>query len=313
MGVRPIPEPSELRAEGPPDARPVAGRVALGQRVASALIRGYVKHFPVERGKYRLLRGAASFLVVELEPGTFVRITDVCNPIEARIVRHGMLEPDDVRFFLALLGPGMTVLDVGANIGQYTLLAARRVGAAGRIHAFEPTPAVAASLRRNVAFNGLSNVVLNEVAVSATPGSATFHMHPEDSDTNTIVAAYEGGTSIVVPAVTLDGYLFDHDLTAADVMKIDIEGAEMLALQGAKALLSGAGAPVILIEFNEEALTRNGASTRALREQLEGYGYTCYALSSYSGGSYSNVLAAKPRHFDRFAALHGRRLVPVVT
>src|SRR5262245_9512971 len=97
-------------------------RVTLGQRFASALIRRYFRHCPIERGKYRLLNLAASFLTVELEPGTLIRIAGASNELELRILRDGIWEPDDVRFFLSLLEPGMTVLDVGANIGEYTLL-----------------------------------------------------------------------------------------------------------------------------------------------------------------------------------------------
>src|SRR5262249_52153564 len=91
------------------------------RRLASAAVRGYLRHCPLRAGQWRLLRWASSFLVVELVPGAFIHVSDLSNAVELGILRHGLPEPADVRFFLSLLGPGMTVLDVGANIGEYTL------------------------------------------------------------------------------------------------------------------------------------------------------------------------------------------------
>ena len=75
----------------------------------------------------------------------------------------------------------MTVFDVGANVGPYALVAARRVGDRGSVHAFEPTPKSAAGLRRNVGLNGLTNVVVNEVAVSDTAGEVNLYLDEESA------------------------------------------------------------------------------------------------------------------------------------
>ena len=81
-------------------------------------------------------------LLVELEPGLFIRPLGL-SAVEVGIIRKGMFETETVGAFAALLTPGMTVMDVGANVGQFTLVAARRVGPSGRVHAFEPTPHLA--------------------------------------------------------------------------------------------------------------------------------------------------------------------------
>src|SRR5262245_15230983 len=128
------------------------------RRLASAAVRGYLRHCPLRAGKWRLLRWASSFLVVELVPGTFIRVSDLSNAVGRGVLGHGLPGPAAVPRVLSLLGPAMTVLDGGANIGESTLPAAGRAGAAGRVHASEPTPATAASLRRNVTLNGLGNV-----------------------------------------------------------------------------------------------------------------------------------------------------------
>ena len=110
------------------------------------------------------------------------------------------------------LAPGMTVFDVGANVGPYALVAARRVGDRGSVHAFEPTPKSAAGLRRNVGLNGLTNVVVNEVAVSDTAGEVNLYLDEESAPQNSIVSnvavdrVHRILPSIRVPTVTLDGY-----------------------------------------------------------------------------------------------------------
>ena len=155
--------------------------------MASAAILGYLRHVPWERGKYRLVRLFGRSLLVELEPGLFIRPLGL-SAVEVGIIRAGMFEPETVRAFAALLAPGMTVLDVGANVGQFTLIAARRVGPTGRVHAFEPTPELVAHVFRNLELNGLDNVVVNEVAVSETAGHAVLHLvEADDPGENSIV------------------------------------------------------------------------------------------------------------------------------
>ena len=282
------------------------------RRLASSLVCGYVRRCPLDKGKWRLLQLASSFLVVEPEPGTFLRVADLGNPIELALVRRGLLEPEDVGLFLSLLRPGMTVLDVGANVGMYSLLSARRVGPTGRVHAFEPTPAVAASLRRNVALNGLGNVHVHEAAVSDAAGRATFYLQ-DSSDCNTLAGG--AGTPIRVRTVTLDDHVAAHGLDRVDVMKMDVEGAEVLALRGGGRLLAAADGPVLMLEFNPEALGAAGSGVAELRGLLEGHGYECHPLGIQGGGRYGNVLALKAGHRERFPALKklGRRPTPPPT
>jgi FkbM family methyltransferase len=267
--------------------------------MASSLVCGYIRRCPVSRGKWRLLQCASPFLVAEPEPGTFVRVADLTNPIELACVYRGLPEPEDVRLFLSLLRPGMTVFDVGANVGLYSLLAARRVGPGGRVHAFEPTPHVAASLRGNVALNRLANVVVTEAAVSDRVGEATFYLQ-NSSDRNTLGGGV--GRPVRVRTVTLDDYAARCP-GRVDVMKMDVEGAEVLALRGGRRLLAAADGPVLLLEFNPEALRAAGSGATALCDVLAEYGYRCHPLQAYGGGAYGNALAFKGGHEARFPVL----------
>lgn len=269
-------------------------------RIASALICSYIRHFPVEKGKWRVLTCASPFLVVEVESNTFLRVsTSPFDSVAVGIARKGILEPKDVQVFLGFLEPGMIVFDVGANIGMYTVLAARRVGPTGGVHAFEPTPQVAARVKENAAINGLSNVAVNQKAVAAVEGSALFYLQ-DGSDQNTLAPCT--GRTIEVQTVTLDAYVSAAGVTEVDVVKMDVEGAEVMALQGGKQFFSRDASPMLMLEVNPKALEAMGASAQQLGDLLAAYGYCCYRLQSYGTGSdaYSNVLAMKPAHRSRF-------------
>lgn len=302
--TKPTPMPS-------PQPRP-AGPSRL-QRLASALVLHYVRRCPVERGKWRLLRLANRFLVVPLGRGAFVRVPGL-SIVEREIVRHGVFEQETAGLFCDLLAPGMVVMDVGANVGQYTLLAAPRVGPAGRVHAFEPTPRVAAKLRASVRLNGFANVAVNEAAVSEAPGQVTLYYVEDDDGENSILGGKAGCPSVTVPAVTLDDYVAAHGLGRVDVVKMDIEGAELLALRGARRLLSGDDAPVVILEVNPKSLAFSGSSVADLLGLLQGYGYRVHEVASYGTPGHhrwANAVALKPAHRERFPALRGLALRPV--
>ncbi len=228
-------------------------------RVASALVLGYVRHAPFERGKYRLMRLAGRSLLIELEPGLFIRPLGL-STLEREIILTGNHEPETIQAFAALLAPGMTVIDLGANIGQYTLVAARRVGPLGRVYAFEPTPSLAEHARRNLELNGLENATVHAVAVSDAPGRVTLHSvearrTEHELDRQWLFADPKG---LDVPTVTLDGFVAEQSVRAVDVIKMDIEGAELQAFRGAETLLTGADPPVLVLELNPKTLEYSG-------------------------------------------------------
>jgi FkbM family methyltransferase len=153
-----------------------------------------------------------------------------------RIVSRVEKDPEDA--MLAHLQPGDVVWDVGANIGWFSLLAARAVGDAGMVTAFEPSVTNASWLERNGVRNGLQVTVVC-AAVSDTSGWARF-----DGSTSLGGHLSSSGRS-VVPTVSLDEWAAEHGSPA--FVKIDVEGAEVAVLKGAKRLLAG-DRPVILCE-----------------------------------------------------------------
>jgi FkbM family methyltransferase len=169
------------------------------------------------------------------------------------IARDHQYEPHLTRQLRALLGPGAVFVDVGANIGFFTLLAASRVGPKGRVHAFEARADNLALLRRSVADNGFANVEVHQCAVSDRAGSLAFFASGTWYSNGRIVGDDEAGSEQLprVAAVALDAAL--ADAPRIDVVKMDIEGAEARALAGMRALLRR-HRPVLLTEFSPDLL-----------------------------------------------------------
>jgi FkbM family methyltransferase len=200
----------------------------------------------------------------------------------ALIFYQGHSEPETARFLLNSLRPGMTVFDVGAHFGEYTVLAAQSVGPAGRVHAFEPQPELFALLERNVTAAGLGNVTLNCCAVAERDGEAEFWRRREPASSSLAGSAAPDGEVEGVYRVrvcTLDAYSREHRLTP-DVIKADVEGAERLVVLGARELCSlpPERAPAWLLEYSPSASARFGDRLEGLWETLEDLGYCWYEL-----------------------------------
>jgi FkbM family methyltransferase len=247
---------------------------------------------------------------VRLTTGQDIEV-DPFDAVGAEIARWGCYEPETVAVFRALVAPGMVVVDAGAHVGQYTVMAAALVGPQGEVHAFEPDPATFRQLRDNVALNGYGNVVCNAAALSNQGGTATLFLADVsnvggNSLRRTICSR---GQEIAVPVRTLDEYAASAPLARVDLIKADVEGAELLLLQGGAGLITRC-APALILEFsvNVEAFDY---SEGALRAQLADWGYALYGIGPLplaplsgppAGASYYNVLAVPRRRREALVA-----------
>lgn len=175
--------------------------------------------------------------------------------VSLAIYRYGFFDEAMTRFFLHHVKPGMTVFDVGAHFGYFTLLASRLVGQAGAVHSFEPTPDSYAVLERNA--GGRANVRLNHLAVAATPGTLEFFDYgPQFSAFNSLGAPRlsEKNTArlrpnkIRVSSVSLDDYTMG--LYHPGFVKIDAEGAEFRILSGMERLINSCR-PAVALEVGD--------------------------------------------------------------
>jgi FkbM family methyltransferase len=220
--------------------------------------------------------------------GTTVDVT-LGNDQSLCLYVSGSFEPNEFAFIDRVLAPGMTVVDVGANDGLYTVFAARRVGPSGRVLAVEPSSRERANLARNVERNKLSNVTVWPSALGAVAGQANLKIaHGLHAGHNTFgTFAYDDVLAVdseLVAVETLDDVVQRRALEHVDFIKVDVEGAEVGVLQGARQVLMSSR-PLLLIEANEPALQAQGTSVQELLTLLRSeFRYDILVFSAHTGG-----------------------------
>ena len=233
--------------------------------VAFATLRAYARVAPTERGGFRLARLARATLprgtwrgrfappggpALDLDLSTY---PDVCMAV-------GLYELDTARLLRRSLRPGTHFVDVGANVGYFTLLAAALVGPSGRVDAVEPDPANRARLLGHLGLNGpLPQVRVHAVAASDAPGEvALYHPaagrqnHGESSTLRTLIDgdATESRVPAARPDAVVDG--------VPDWVKVDCEGAELPAVRGMSAWLASPRPPSLVVEHNPHTASAAG-------------------------------------------------------
>jgi FkbM family methyltransferase len=167
---------------------------------------------------------------------------------------YGGFENPERSFVERLLGPGMTVLDIGAHHGYYTLLASRKVGAKGSVLAIEASPRERTQLRLHLRINRCKNVRIESRALGEAKGTAElFLVQDQESGCNSLHRPAASGQleTVAVQIERLDRVLEEQHITRVDFIKLDVEGAELSVLKGATELLSRMPRPVILAEVQD--------------------------------------------------------------
>jgi len=223
------------------------------------------------------LAGELHYLVpVGARLGNGMRVVVPWNDDGGRaIYETGWYEPATVRAVESLLKPGMVFMDIGANMGQYSLLASKIVGPAGAVHSFEPSPTMYPWLARNVRLNNARNIHTNRLGLSDCEKTVTLYLStPENQGATSMQPQYNfSGKTAEVQCVALDGYLAQQGIRKVDAMKIDVEGAELEVFRGAEKLLTGQQRPGMVIEFEEGCQRRFGSSCAKLAAHLTDRGY----------------------------------------
>jgi FkbM family methyltransferase len=186
--------------------------------------------------------------------------------------RHITWNADEYTAFRTAVKPGDVVLEAGANVGAYTLLFGQWVGTAGRVFAFEPDPSAFEGLERHLSINNLSEQV-TAVAAAVTDGQAD-HMRlvlGESSGISRMASAIdESGSRVTeVPALSIDAFCATRHLTP-QVIKIDVEGAELGVLRGARATIARGGPDLhLFVEMHPQLWPALGYSAADLRRECE--------------------------------------------
>lgn len=185
-------------------------------------------------------------------------------------------EPSIVRQVNKILSKGDNFLDLGANIGYFSLIASRLVTDTGKVYAFEPTPSTIKRLKHNITLNHLQNILLFEKAVSNKSGEVVFKTpadHVKNSGRSSMRDIEENYTELRVPMVSLNEMI--NDLLPVKLIKMDIEGAEGLALEGMTNLLER-DKPVIIMELSDHYLKQMGYSAQGVLDFFWKRNYTIY-------------------------------------
>lgn len=197
-------------------------------------------------------------------------------------IMSGGWEQLTTEMFKKVLKEGDIVVDLGANLGYFTLLAARLVGGKGKVYAFEPEPVNYGLLLKNIEINGYRNIVPVQKAVSDTTGTLRLFVDKEDTGAHTIHQSGDNTEFIEIQSITLDEFFRDkkHPI---DVIKMDIEGAEMAALLGMERLVKENEDLKMFVEFYPPGIKRRGDSPEEFaRRLLEDYRFSILAIGEYT-------------------------------
>ena len=231
------------------------------------------------------------------------------NDICGDAILRGTFEPREQRFTERFLRSGMSVLDIGAHHGFYTLMASDRVGPRGHVVAFEPSPRERRRLLWHVRLNRCTNVRVEATALGGRESRADlFMVTGRQTGCNSLRPpdVNEGTRVLQVPVVTLDTYMVREKMAPVDFIKIDVEGAELEVLSGAQEFLRREPRPVILCEVQDLRTRPWGYKAEEILICLSGMGFSWFEPAL--DGTLEPI-AARREHCDgNFVAVPAERL-----
>jgi FkbM family methyltransferase len=275
----------------------------------------YARRFPIRRGKLRAInafwratiRGENTSRLANLVHGGLKMRCDLTEMLQRQFYFFGtfFVEEDILRCWAIAAKGAQVIFDVGSNAGIYSL-AALAVQPDVTVHAFEPTPEIAGRLRETAKLNGLNRLFVHEVAVSSQNGYASLKRCRGDLGTNEGMnyIASDVGDSCLEPVqtVSLDHFCQHYEIDYVDVLKLDIQGHEHFALEGAEHLVMTGRVGMIFMELNWAGTAGSTcAATESIR-LLERAGYRFSrpgkCLKWEQGGEWlrtlSDVVASRP-------------------
>lgn len=227
-------------------------------------------------GKMYARRGAE----IEGRIGEYVYLFNLADELQ-RQMYFGLYDQAEIALMSSVLGQGDTFVDIGANVGYYSLLASQLVGAGGQVHAFEPIPDNIERIRSAIERNAVRNIQLNQMAVGGGGGTLDLHIGDQrlgNSGWASVVPSERRANVVTVRQVSIDQYIAEHEIQSIRLIKLDIEGAEPEAIAGMHVLLTQDDAPDILCELNPWLLERRGLDSTAITKPLAEHGYRLYPI-----------------------------------
>lgn len=273
------------------------------RRLIFNLIAAYLRYTPLRPGRSILGRLAYRIyphdFVAELDSGIRIKVRlDWASDITywtGTYENHG-----ELAMFLSHLHEGMTVMDIGANIGVYALHFARKVGPTGKVYAFEPVPEYFERLKEHITLNDTNNIVPFPFALADQKGKAKMSVASGDSS----LFHHLTDRFIEVPMTTLDDFIAKQGIDRVDAIKLDVEGAELKVIHGADKTIRQFK-PIMMVEINATTLQAAGTSPEELFQTIVGYGYEAFVIRN--GKTVPTNEVARPMGY-RIRSMAGRKL-----
>ncbi len=241
---------------------------------------------------YAVRLGDGYVLVPKDEPAFLLMLADATT---------GGLEPGTRACLKRLLQPGDTAVDIGANIGLLTMACARAVGPSGKVFSFEPEKRMADLLERTISMNGFAQVKLSRQAVSAEPGTLSFNVSRIPGHSSLFALPdQEAGHLQKVDVVRLDDAIPAD--ARVDVVKIDVEGAEMDVVKGMQRILSSNPNIAVIAEFGISHLRRVGVASADWFGAFEAHGLKPFVIEEPTG-------VCKPAEIEKLEAIESANVV----
>jgi FkbM family methyltransferase len=181
------------------------------------------------------------------------------------------------------ISPGMTVVDIGAHIGYYTLQSARLVGKTGRVYAFEPEPDNFALLTKNIELNGYDNAVCVQQAVADKSGTGELYLSRYSVAHSMASSLAQSRKKTPVKITSLDDFFQEAGWPPVDFIKMNIEGWEYFALKGMERLASMSPNLSMMLEYHPDHLLEAGVTSKAFLDQISNAGFKVYLIDENKG------------------------------
>ena len=229
---------------------------------------------------------------VKLKDGIIYELI-ISDWVQGNLYFVGKYEAAEIKFVKDNVTNGNVFIDIGANIGLYSLTASQSVKKSGKVIAFEPFLNNYKLFKNNIAFNGFTNIIVENQAISDSNKQITLFYNTKDDNLG-MASSYlsEYTHSEMINAISLDQYVADHKIAAVDFVKIDIEGGEYIALIGMKNILSNCN-PILLIEMDEGILSSTPYRKEDIIGYLNGFGYEMFYIDDH--GKLSSIEVNKNR------------------
>lgn len=232
-----------------------------------------------EQVEWQNLFADGKFFDFEVEEGLLIRLYK--DSVLSKLIYKGF-ERSEITFTKKVLRENDIVLDIGANIGLFSIIASKIVGERGKVIAYEPSPITYKRLVENIEMNKLQNIVTRPVGLSEKQGKLKFNVSNNGFDAwNTFAQNDTDGRfqeSILVNVETLDAELDLIDKADIAFVKIDVEGWEKFVLLGGRDFFNKYE-PIVMVEFTEENTFQAGYFVQEIYDCLKNWGYTWYRLS----------------------------------